>query len=252
VPLLQKPSDRISLSYAALPTDGTRGGVLLAGSHDDYSLANIDFKQHSIKATIARRSDMTSWTITVVYRPQGDTAKLEFLQEIKQIKQRADSKCLILGDFNLICRASDKNNGRINRRLMSSFSHILDELELKELHLHSRRFTWTSATSNPTQTKIDHVFSTRDWELKHPHCHLQALGSSVSDHCPMILVHLFTGDTRDSGFRHGGHACRVSERQCNNPGRSQLTHSTRHVPYTSSWQDWSRHSRSGAKKDLAQ
>jgi hypothetical protein len=124
----------------------------------------------------------------VVYDPQGDATKLEFLQEIKQINLRAYSKWLILGDFNLICRASDKNTGWVNRRLMSSFSHILDELELKELHLQGQRFTWTSATSNPTQTKIDHVFSTREWELQHPHYHLQVLGSSVSDHCPMILT----------------------------------------------------------------
>jgi exonuclease III len=142
MPLSQRPwGIFVSHSYATLPADGTRGGVLLAYYHDDYSLANIDTKQHTIIATIQHRTDLTSWTITVVYSPQGDAAKLEFLQEIKQIKQRAYSKWLILGDFNLICRASDKNTGRVNRRLMSSFSHILDELELKELHLHGRRFT---------------------------------------------------------------------------------------------------------------
>jgi exonuclease III len=178
---------KFSHNHASLPSDGTRGGILLACSTDDYSLANVDIKQHSVTATIETRLDKTTWTITVVYGPQGDTEKLNFLQEIRHTKQTADTQWLILGDFNLIYRTSDKNNGRINRRLMSSFRWILDELELKELHLHGRRFTWSSMTSNPTLTKIDHVFSTREWELKHPHCHLQALGSSVSDHCPMVL-----------------------------------------------------------------
>jgi hypothetical protein len=41
---------------------------------------------------------------------------------------------------------------------------------------------------NPTQTKIDHVFSSRDWELSHGASHLQALGSSMSDHCPLLLT----------------------------------------------------------------
>jgi endonuclease/exonuclease/phosphatase family metal-dependent hydrolase len=123
----------------------------------------------------------------MVYGPQGDSDKLNFLQEIKQIKQDGDRKWLLLGDFNLIYRASNKSNGQINRRLMSSFRWILDDLELKELHLHGCRFTWTSATNNPTLTKIDHVFRTREWELQHPHCHLEALGSSVSDHCHMVL-----------------------------------------------------------------
>jgi endonuclease/exonuclease/phosphatase family metal-dependent hydrolase len=170
----------------------------------------------------------------MVYGPQGDTDKLKFLQEIKQIKQAADNKWLLLGDFNLIYRASDKNNGRVNRRLMSSFRWILDEFELKELYLHGRRFTWTSATDNPTLNKIDHVFCTREWELKHPHCHLQALGSSVSGHCPMVLscAPLFIKNTMGSDFKHGGYECTVSRRQCNNPGRSQSTLKTRPECYT--------------------
>lgn len=96
-------------------------------------------------------------------------------------------KWVILGDFNLICRASDKNNDRVNLRLINSFRWVLDELELKELHLHGRRFTWTSETHNPTQTKIDHVFCARNWELEHPDYYLQAIGTSCSGHCPMIV-----------------------------------------------------------------
>jgi hypothetical protein len=60
---------------------------------------------------------------------------------------------------------------------MSSFRWMLDELELKELHLHNRCFTWMSATDKPTQTKIDHVFCTNEREFHHPHYHLQVLGS---------------------------------------------------------------------------
>lgn len=71
---------------------------------------------------------------------------------------------------------------------MNSFRWVLDELELKELHLHGRHFTWTSETSNPTQTKIDHVFYTRESEMDHPDWYLQAIGTSGSDHCPMILT----------------------------------------------------------------
>jgi hypothetical protein len=41
---------------------------------------------------------------------------------------------------------------------------------------------------------------TRDWELANPNAHLQALGSSVSDHCPMVLsCNLF--HRRYRGFR---------------------------------------------------
>jgi hypothetical protein len=59
---------------------------------------------------------------------------------------------------------------------MSSFCATLDALEVKELQLDGRRFTWTSGTANPTQTKINHVFSTKEWELTNQNCYMQALG----------------------------------------------------------------------------
>jgi hypothetical protein len=93
----------------------------------------------------------------------------------------------MLGDFNLIYRATNKSNGNVNRRLMNRFCRLLDELEVKEIHFHGRKFTWSSGTANPTQIKIYHVFVTREWELMYTDCHLQAGGSSMSDHCPMIL-----------------------------------------------------------------
>lgn len=38
-----------------------------------------------------------------------------------------------------------------------------------------------------TLEKIDHVFTTASWEELYPSCFLTALGSAVSDHCPLFL-----------------------------------------------------------------
>lgn len=51
---------------------------------------------------------------------------------------------------------------------MNSFKMALDDLDLKEMKPHGRRFTWSSETDNPTFTKIDHIFVTEDWELARP------------------------------------------------------------------------------------
>jgi hypothetical protein len=98
-----------------------------------------------------------------------------------------NERWLLVGDFNLIYRANDKSSGPINRRLLTSFKSLLVDLEVKEIHLHGRCYTWSSGTANPTQTKIDHVFATRDWEMLYPDYHLQTGGIEVSDHCPMVL-----------------------------------------------------------------
>ena len=90
----------------------------------------------------------------------------------------------MIGDFNLILRAQDKSNSNVNTRLMGVFRNWVNDLELKELSLNGRRFTWSN---DRTQTRIDRAFCTTDWDLMLPGCNLQALSSSVSDHSPLLL-----------------------------------------------------------------
>jgi hypothetical protein len=58
---------------------------------------------------------------------------------------------LLCGDFNLIYKAEEKSNSRLNRRLMGKFISILKELELKELPLNGRNFTWTKTLKQTPQ-----------------------------------------------------------------------------------------------------
>jgi exonuclease III len=174
--------------YAVLPAVGTRGGILLAIADGQYTMLAVDIRTYSAIVTIRNNTDGGEWTVTGVYGPQDDAAKLLLMQELRQIKLTAGERWAIMGDFNLICRASDKSNAQVNRRLLGSFQALREELEVKELQLQGRRFTWSSGSADSTLTKIDHVFISQDWEFMFPHCDLQALGSAVSDHCPMLLT----------------------------------------------------------------
>jgi hypothetical protein len=131
--------------------------------------------------------DNTEWSLTAIYGPQSENEKLSFMQEIRELKQEVEERWPLL-DFNFIYRASDKSSGRINRKLMNSFRVLLDEIEMKKLHLHGPKYTWSSGTHTPILLKIDHVFTSREWELMYPSYHLQAGSTSVYDHCPMVLT----------------------------------------------------------------
>lgn len=72
-------------NYTFLPAVQTRGGILLAVSETYFVLSDIHLTTNAITATISMRADDTRWQITVVYGPQGDEAKLQFLQELKDI-----------------------------------------------------------------------------------------------------------------------------------------------------------------------
>jgi hypothetical protein len=87
--------------------------------------------------------------------------KESFLDELKALQSAKQGECLASGDFNLIYKKEDKNNTRLNRRLMGKFKAVLDDLELKELPLHGRKFIWssnTSSSSGVTMTRIDRCF----------------------------------------------------------------------------------------------
>jgi exonuclease III len=82
----------------------------------------------------------TNFKLTVVYGPTRHNAKLRFLEELRLAKPTAATRWLILGDFNLICKASDRNNRNLNHGLMRQFREALNECDLtappkQEIHL---------------------------------------------------------------------------------------------------------------------
>jgi exonuclease III len=142
-------------NFVALPADGVRGGILLAVDEDFYTLECTERGVHCITALIKSISGQVQWNITVVYGPQEDNEKLMFLAELRWMQQLASDKWLIIGDFNLILQAVDKSNSNLNRRLIGEFRDVVQDLELKELNLRGRKFTWTN---DRTHTRIDRAF----------------------------------------------------------------------------------------------
>jgi hypothetical protein len=50
----------------------------------------------------------------------------------------------------MIYQAADKNNSRLNRRLMRQFCQFLNDATLREIHLQGRLFTWSNERAHPT------------------------------------------------------------------------------------------------------
>ncbi|CAD6214649.1 unnamed protein product [Miscanthus lutarioriparius] len=174
-------------TFVVLPATQTRGGILIAVNEDYFQLSDQHLSTHAVTATVTMRADGTKWQITVVYGLQGDAEKLQCLQKLAAIPCPAHGRWLVLGDFNFIYQAEDKNNSNLNHRLMASFKAVIDDLNLKEIGLNGRHFTWSNEQDNPTLTRIDRFFCTPDWELTLPTCFLHSLPSLMSDHTPLLL-----------------------------------------------------------------
>lgn len=195
--MLVRLGQRFSSHFAFLPAQGTRGGALIAVDEDFYSISHRDHREHTVSVCVESTQSLESWWITVVYGPQGDREKVEFMRELREIKATVGNKWLLIGDFNLILQAADKSNANLNRRLMGEFRNTLNYLEVKELNLRGRKFTWSN---DVTQTRIDRAFCSVDWDIMLPASSLQALSSTVSDHSPLLLVGAIAVNTY-KGFR---------------------------------------------------
>jgi hypothetical protein len=127
------------------------------------------------------------WDLTGVYGPQPENEKMNFVAELRHIRNLMKPEWLILGDFNMIRRAREKNKGTINRRLMRQFNHTIDYLQLLELDLNGKLYTWSNEQDAPTMSRIDRFLATTEWHDFFPQADLQAIGSMTSDHCPLVM-----------------------------------------------------------------
>jgi hypothetical protein len=174
-------------SYLELGAQGTRGGILLAWDKELLSVTNAINRSYTITATVNLRAYNISFLLTTCYGPADDGRKDEFLAELQTIRPPHSIAWMIIGDFNLIYQASDKNNLNLNRRLMGKFRRALDNCELMEIALQNRRYTWSNERQNPSMVRLDRVFCNQEWEELFPDFALSALSTGASDHYPIIL-----------------------------------------------------------------
>jgi hypothetical protein len=139
-----------------------------------------------VSAKVKHHSEGNPWWLTTVYGPQEEQEKIIFLDELRQLRLGRVGPWILYGDFNLICMAADKNNGRLNRRLMGKMRRFLQDLEMLELHLQGRLYTWSNEQARPTLVCIDRAFAFAHGCDRFPHYRLHAL-SSCLDHTPLLL-----------------------------------------------------------------
>jgi hypothetical protein len=73
---------------------------------------------------------------------------------------------------------------------MNRLSRTLNYMEIKEIKLTGKCYTWSNSQVVPTLTHIDRSFCTPAWEDDHHQPTVHALSSLASDHCPILLMPL--------------------------------------------------------------
>ncbi|XP_010236490.1 uncharacterized protein LOC104584074 [Brachypodium distachyon] len=187
-------------AYAFLPADGTRAGIAIFWNPDTVDVNNFSYQRFSISVTVSIRASGLAFTLSSVYGPADNALKPDFLQEMKELTPTIGEPWLIVGDFNLIYEAHDKNNTNLCRRLMGQFRPAIDHAELFELRCSNRKFSWSNERENPTLLKLDRIFCNTARDALFSPCAVQALSTAHSDHCPLLLAP-FSLPPRKARFR---------------------------------------------------
>jgi exonuclease III len=125
------------------PSVGASGGILIAWRDYLDLMGNSRVDNHSTSVQFYLTEGPT-WWLTCVYGPQGNDAKVQFLQELRQIRLGYTGLWLVAGDFNHIYREEDKNNLNLDRVMIGRFRRWISDLSLKQIPLHGRRFNWSN------------------------------------------------------------------------------------------------------------
>jgi hypothetical protein len=94
---------------------------------------------------------------------------------------------VILTSFEIVA----KSNDRFEERWPFLFNAVIDSLDLREIDLSGRKFTWSNSRRVPTYEKLDRVLVSTEWEKNFPLATVEALNRDISDHTPLLLS---TGD----------------------------------------------------------
>jgi hypothetical protein len=175
---------------------GCSGSILLEIDLDSFDIGAIDEGDFYIKFHLCNKDNSFKWALVAIYGPTQDNLKEQFLTKMVNLCSHERLPILIGGDFNMLRNPSEKNNDNYEHRWPFLFNSVIDGLNLRELEMSSRRYTWANSLPNPTYEKLDIILMSTEWEKKIPLENVIALSRDTLDHTPLLLD---TGRAPSSG-----------------------------------------------------
>nr|XP_040245584.1 leucine-rich repeat extensin-like protein 2 [Aegilops tauschii subsp. strangulata] len=129
----------------------------------------------------------SQWEVIIVYDLADHSRSASFLEELLQKVLAATLPVVVGGDFNLLRFAEDKRNAHVNFARMQMFNDCIADLGLHEIDRICARFTWTNRQASPTQSVLDRVLVSLEWDLCCPLASLRDITRIGSDHVPLLL-----------------------------------------------------------------
>ena len=76
-------------------------------------------------------------------------------------------------------KSERKNNDNYGHCWPFLFNAIIDGLNLRELEMSGRKYTWANSLQTPTYEKLDRILMATEWEEKFPLSNVIALARDI-------------------------------------------------------------------------
>ena len=166
---------------------GRLGGILVGVNLDELEISSIEDGDYFVKFRLRCKKDSFQWVLVAVYGATQPNFKEKFLTKLVWTCSKEKLPLLVGGEFNIIRNPSEKNNSRFDARWPFLVNAIIDGLDLRELEMSGRKFTWANSLPNPTFKKLDRILVSTDWEQHFLLATVVALTREISDHTPLLL-----------------------------------------------------------------
>jgi hypothetical protein len=174
-------------SYEYVSSIGASSGIITLWKSSRFSGQLIFNNRFALSIEMKSNISGASWILTNVYAPCSTDGREEFLAWMNSIDMPDDTDWLLVGDFDLIRRLSDRNKSGGNTQNMLDFNAAISNLRLEELKLNGNRVTWTNNQRSPLLERLDWFLASISWMIKYPGSFASTLSRDISDHCSCLI-----------------------------------------------------------------
>lgn len=153
--------------FVYLEADGTKGGILLAWNARKYKLLHSSKGVYTVTTKLEHNG--VECQISAVYGPTSAQLRRNFFLEIQDSQPPDGIPWLLCGDFNVTLSSGDRTNlNNNNWRESIKFNELLLELDLIDLPLRGRNYTWSNTREHPTMARLDRFLISPRWSNSFP------------------------------------------------------------------------------------
>ncbi|KAL7162684.1 hypothetical protein ACSBR2_043049 [Camellia fascicularis] len=176
-----------------IDSDGSAGGLLYVWKPQVFELQDCCSSKHFIILSGIACSSFPC-VIVNIYAPNEVVRRRQIWESLVSIKQHFPLPWCMGGDFNEIRYMSERKGCSRREWGMSDFNEFIEKLELIDMHMLGRQYTWCNAVEGDRWSRIGRFLEDPTWLEKFA-IKQWGLSRTILDHCPILLKE----DDRDWG-----------------------------------------------------